>query len=68
LRICYVSYYLAGDEDGQLNAFEEYAVRELTENMLLGGFPDDIAVFLRHIVENNSATCMDSTCDFTRLN
>ena len=59
------SYYLSGDKDGQLNAFEEYAVRELTENMLLGDFPDDIAVFLRHVVENNSAACMDSACGFT---
>lgn len=25
------SYYLAGDKEGQLNAFEEYAVRELTK-------------------------------------
>ncbi len=40
------SYYLAGDKEGQLNAFEEYAVRELTKRILLGGCPESMEVFL----------------------
>lgn len=49
------SYYLSGDKDGQLNAFEEYAVRELTANILLERFPENITVFLRHIAENETS-------------
>ncbi len=45
------SYYLSGDNDGQLNAFEEHAVRELTKHVLQERCPESIAGFLRHLVK-----------------
>lgn len=39
------SYYLAGD-DGQLNACEEYLVRELTAALLRDEFPVDLGDYL----------------------
>ena len=44
------SYYLSDDDMGQLNAFEENAVRLLTENVLKGSYPDMLAGFLREIL------------------
>ena len=41
------SYYLAGTDAGQINAFEEYAVRELTRDMMENRYPDDLVRYLR---------------------
>lgn len=41
------SYYLSGDDAGQLNAFEEYAVRTLTTDIMDGNFPDVLVSYLR---------------------
>lgn len=41
------SYYLSGDEVGQLNAFEEYAVRELTKEIMKENYPDSIVTYLK---------------------
>lgn len=46
------SYYLSGDNIGKLNAFEEYAVRNLTEDILKGKYPDDISCYLCSIPES----------------
>lgn len=40
------SYYLSGDDAGKYNAFEEYAVRELTKCVMDGNYPSDIMVYL----------------------
>ncbi len=40
------SYYLSGDNSGRLNAFEEYAVRELTKNILAMNYPENLASYL----------------------
>lgn len=45
------SYYLSGDNHGQLNAFEEHAVRELTKHVLQERYPESVAVFLRRLVK-----------------
>ena len=45
------SYYLSGDNDGQLNAFEEYAVRKLTEHVLQKKCPESIADFLHCLLK-----------------
>ncbi len=44
------SYYLSGDDTGKLNAFEEYAVRRLTADVLEKNYPDNLADYLRTIV------------------
>lgn len=44
------SYYLSGGEAGQLNAFEEYAVRELTKDAVHDKYPLDIASYLRELL------------------
>lgn len=44
------SYYLSGDETGQLNAFEEYAVREMTKRVLKTNHPDSLIRFLKGLV------------------
>ena len=44
------SYYLSGNDAGQLNAFEEYAVRELVGNVMAGNFPNDLDSYLRHLI------------------
>lgn len=44
------SYYLSGDNAGQLNAFEEYAVRELTKDILAMNFPESLADYLRKLL------------------
>ena len=40
------SYYLSGDTTGRLNAFEEYAVRETTKEIMKMHFPDDLGTYL----------------------
>ena len=47
------SYYLSGDEDGILNAFEEAAVRALTEAVMNDAYPTDLAVFLEQIADRS---------------
>lgn len=41
------SYYLAGDENGMLNAFEEFAVRSLTKKIQEGIFPTDLEAYIK---------------------
>ena len=41
------SYYLAGDENGMLNAFEEFAVRSLTIKFQEGIFPTDLEAYIK---------------------
>ena len=48
------SYYLSGDDVGQLNAFEEYAVRELTQNILLNQIPEDLTEHLLQLLQRMS--------------
>lgn len=43
------SYYLSGDHAGQLNAFEEYAVRTLTKDVMKGCCPNTLVSFLREL-------------------
>lgn len=43
------SYYLSGSKAGQLNAFEEYAVRALTKDVMNGIYPDELISYLRGI-------------------
>ena len=43
------SYYLSGDKVGQLNAFEEYAVRALTKDVMIENYPDELSSYLRGI-------------------
>ena len=45
-----VSYFLSGGNAGQLNAFEEYMVRELTKDVLIMNFPKDIDSYLEKLV------------------
>jgi len=44
------SYYLSGDNAGRLNAFEEYAVRVLTADVMNNKFPDDLISYLKDLV------------------
>ena len=44
------SYYLSGDDAGQLNAFEEYAVRKLTNDVLTEDYPDSITSYLKDLI------------------
>lgn len=44
------SYYLSGDEFGQLNAFEEYAVRQLTTAVLGKHAPRILIPFLESLI------------------
>ena len=45
------SYYLAGDESGILNAFEEYLIRLLTAKVSDGTLPADLDTYLDSILE-----------------
>lgn len=40
------SYYLDGDDEGRLNAFEEYAVRRLTNDVIENTYPDSIERYI----------------------
>lgn len=44
------SYYLSGGEAGQLNAFEEYAVRVLTKDVMDSNFPNSLISYLRGLL------------------
>lgn len=44
------SYYLSGSKAGQLNAFEEYAVRALTKDVMDNNFPDSLILYLRGLL------------------
>lgn len=44
------SYYLSGSKAGQLNAFEEYAVRALTKDVMDNNFPDSLISYLRGLL------------------
>lgn len=44
------SYYLSGDGAGQVNAFEEYAVRKLTRSVMAGVYPESLPAFLAELV------------------
>ncbi|MBE7004726.1 MAG: hypothetical protein E7425_10705 [Ruminococcaceae bacterium] len=46
------SYYQGGTDAGYLNAFEEYAVRKLTEDFLRHCFPTDIDGYLRELAKS----------------
>ncbi len=50
-----VSYFLDGDDEGKLNAFEEYMVRQLTAKIVSGDIPENINIFfdckMRELVE-----------------
>ena len=41
------SYYLTGDENGMLNAFEEFAIRSLTKKFQEGIFPTDLEMYIK---------------------
>lgn len=45
------SYYQDKSDAGYLNAFEEYAVRKLTEHFLLNDYPRDIEEYLRGLAK-----------------
>lgn len=45
------SYRLSGDAEGRCNAFEEYAVRQLTAAVLAGEAPRDLSTFLSALLE-----------------
>lgn len=47
------SYYQGKSDAGYLNAFEEYAVRRLTEDLLLRSYPRDIVGYLRELAKGN---------------
>ena len=44
------SYYLSDDKAGQLNAFEEYAVRALTKDVMDGNFPNTLTAYLKGLL------------------
>lgn len=44
------SYYLTHTDAGYLNAFEEYAVRELAKNIMDARYPDTLDTFLKELI------------------
>lgn len=50
------SYYLSGNDEGQLNAFEEFVVRKLTKDFLGNTPPDNLAAYI-------SKACINTTWD-----
>lgn len=44
------SYYLTGNDMGQLNAFEEYAVQTLTTDIMTERYPDNLSEYLQLLV------------------
>lgn len=54
------SYHLSGDNAGQLNAFEEYAVRELTKDVLTDRLPEHLSAYLDHLLKKDCVSCPDS--------
>lgn len=50
------SYYLSGDANGRMNAFEEYMVRKLTDTALTGKFPPDLELYLTELLRDLPST------------
>ncbi len=46
------SYYLSGNEEGRLNAFEEHMVRRLTQSVLAGLYPPSLEGYLDDILRD----------------
>ena len=46
------SYYQSGNEQGYRNAFEEYAVRSLTDSILRQEWPSELQAYLDHLTRN----------------
>lgn len=44
------SYYLSGDNIGRLNAFEEYAVRALTTDVMNNKLPKELVPYLKELI------------------
>ena len=44
------SYYLSGNDEGHLNAFEEYVVRELTKDIMEKKYPLDITEYVKYLL------------------
>ena len=44
------SYYLSGNDEGRLNAFEEYAVRKLSLDIIEEKYPIDIITYLEALM------------------
>lgn len=44
------SYYLSGDDDGWINAYEEFVVREMTKSIIAGNYPEDLTEYLLQLV------------------
>ena len=47
------SYYQDGSDSGILNAFEETAVRSLTEEVMRDEYPDDLMIYIKTILDRN---------------
>ena len=47
------SYYQAGSDRGILNAFEEMAVRSLTEAVMRDEYPGDLETYIKTILDRN---------------
>jgi hypothetical protein len=47
------SYYQAGSDRGILNAFEEMAVRSLTEEVMRDEYPGDLETYIKTILNRN---------------
>ena len=41
------SYLMSGDENGEVNAFEEHVVRHLTNTIIKGNIPSDLDLYIR---------------------
>ena len=48
------SYYQDGSDSGILNAFEETAVRSLTEDIMRDEYPDDLMIYIKTILDRNA--------------
>lgn len=48
------SYYLSGNDSGQVNAFEEFAVRQLTQAYLNGTKPQNLDTYVSDAMSDNS--------------
>lgn len=44
------SYYLSSDDEGRLNAFEEYAVRKLSKDFVEEKYPVDLVMYLKELI------------------
>ena len=48
------SYYLSGDEDGKINAFEEYMVRHISKKILAKNFPLNLDLHIKDVLRGFS--------------